>query len=209
MGVHQPAVGGSQNTYRVDVPGVHLAVLDLALKAGLPLAKGRAVSWLSGRGHLNPAVTDAPRAALTALASIHRFLGGDAGALAGKKPGNPPTPDLVHTETGCIIEVDEVQHFTTARLLTLDHYPDGVALGFDPDEYRRLIQRWRVKADAAFAHRTSADFPERGGRQSQRAYNDALRNLLAPVYTGLPAIRIPVPDSSPSAAFGRLKHALR
>lgn len=109
--------------------GVHLAVLGLALEAGLPLAKGRAVDWLSGRGHLNPAVADSPTAVLTALASMHAALGGDAKVLAGKKPGNPPTPDLVHTETGCIIEVDEVQHFTTARSATLDRYPDGTDLG--------------------------------------------------------------------------------
>jgi hypothetical protein len=191
------------------VPGVHTAVLAAAVNEGIPLLAGRRVTWLSGRGHLNKHVAEAPADVLTALATMHSKLGGDAAVLAAKRAGNPPTPDLVHTELGCFIEIDEVQHFTTARLRTLDLYPVRVPLGFDIDEYRRLIGRWREKGDRAFAHRVSADFPKPGGRQAQRAYNDALRDLLAPTYTGMALLRIPAPDSSPSAALARLKHALR
>ena len=183
-------------------------MLELAVEEGLPLALGKAVPWLSGRGHLNTAVVGTRSEILAALASAHAGLGGEADVLAEKRPANPPTPDLVHTGSGCIIEIDEVQHFTTARLLTFDHYPD-VRLGFDPEEYRRLIERWRAQGDAAYAHRVSSDFPRRGGRQAQRAYNDALRDLLAPTFTGLPTIRIPAPDRCPSAALARLKDALR
>lgn len=171
--------------------------------------KGYAVAWLSGRGHLNPVVAEADTLVIDALASMHAALGGDAQALATKRRGNPPTPDLVHTDTGAIIEIDEVQHFTSARLLTLERYPEHVPLGFDPDEYRRLIQTWRHKGDAAFAHRVSHDFPRPGGRQAQRAYNDALRDLLAPTFTGLPVLRIPAPDRSPAAALERLRQVLQ
>lgn len=177
---------------------------------GIPLASGRAVPWLSGRGHLNPIVQErAPKHVIGALAELHSALGGDVNALANKRPGNPPIPDLVHLVHGCVIEVDEVQHFTTARLASLDHYPPDVPIGFDLDEYRRLIVRWRAKGDAAFAHKVSADFPQRGGRQAQRAYNDALRDLLAPTFTQQPLLRIPVPDSSPTSAYSRLRDALR
>jgi hypothetical protein len=74
-----------------------------------------------------------------------------------------------------------IQHFTTARMTTFDFYPAAVPLGFDIDEYRQLVRRWHSKGDAAFKHRVSVDFPQRGGRQAQRAYNDALRDLLGPL----------------------------
>jgi len=50
---------------------------------------------------------------------MHSMLGGEAAVLAAKASANPPTPDLIHTELGCLIEIEEVQHFTTARLGTL------------------------------------------------------------------------------------------
>lgn len=117
----------------------------------------------------------------------------------------PPTPDLVHVPTGCLIEVDEVQHFTTAREAALDLYPSGVPLGFDVREYLALVGQWRAKADAAYAHRTSSDFPQAGGRQAQRAYNDSLRDLLAPTFTGHPVVRIPVPGRSMDGAVQLLQ----
>lgn len=187
--------------------GLHVVLLEQARVEGLPVQKGHALPWLSGRGHLNPMAAEAGSLVLEALASMHSALGGDAEALAAKRPGSPPTPDLVHTETGAIIEVDEVQHFTSARLVTLDHYPE-VPLGFDLEEYRQLIDKWRSKGDNAFAHRISRDFPRPGGRQAQRAYNDALRDLLAPNFTGLPVLRIPAPDRSPTAALVRLRRVL-
>ena len=191
------------------MPGVHLPVLRLARAEGLPIRKGSAVSWLSGRGHFNPALAAVDRSVLHALASIHDALGGDSAALATKRAGNPPIPDLVHTQLGSIIEVDEIQHFTTARLKSFDYYPAAVPLGFEIDEYRRLAGLCTSKGDAAFAHRVSLDFPGRGGRQAQRAYNDALRDLLAPTFTGHPVVRIAAPDSSPLAALNALRAALR
>jgi hypothetical protein len=107
----------------LSMSGLHLVLLDRARAEGLPVEKGRGVPWLSARGHLHPVAAEACSLVLDALAAIHSSLGGDAQALAAKPPRNPPTPDLVHTDTGAIIEVDEVQHFTSARLLTLDQYP--------------------------------------------------------------------------------------
>ena len=174
--------------------GLHVRLRDLASAAGIPLEFGRPVPWLSGQGHTNPIVTAGAAPDLVmALAAIHGALGGTHAVLAAKRAGNPPTPDLVHTPTGCLIEVDEVQHFTSARLQTLASYPP-VRLGFDVAEYRSLITRFRPKGDKAFAHRVAPDFPQPGGRQAQRAYNDALRDLLAPTFTDHPLIRIPVPD---------------
>jgi len=174
--------------------GLHTHLRDLANAAGIPLEIGRPVPWLSGNGHMNPIVTTTAAPELVnALSAIHETLGGVHAALAAKRPGNPPTPDLVHTPTGCLIEVDEVQHFTSARLRSLELYP-SVRLGFETAEYRSLIARFQAKGDKAFAHKVTADFPQPGGRQAQRAYNDALRDLLAPTFTGHPVIRIPAPD---------------
>ncbi len=185
--------------------GLHLSVLDAALEEGIPLALGQPVPWLSGRGHLNSYVRDAPPDVLAALATMHSELGGNVSVLATKRPGTPPTPDLVHTEQHLLIEIDEVQHFTTARRRTLDNYPEGLRLGFNADECRLLIDQWSPKGDKAFAHKTSADFPRPGGRQAQRAYNDALRDLLAPHFTGKPLVRIAAPERSISIAMKRLK----
>lgn len=166
---------------------------------------GTRAPWLTGRGHVNPVVQNAaPPEVIDALAEVHATLGGDASALASKRPGNPPTPDLIHTPTETVIEIDEVQHFTSARLRTLDLYPADVPLGFNLDEYKQLVENWRSKGDRAYAHKVAADFPQTGGRQAQRAYNDALRDLLAPTFTGHPVIRIAVPDRGIGTAVARL-----
>lgn len=171
---------------------------------------GSALPWLSGRGHLNDVVQQrAPAEVVAVLAEIHRDFGGDAAVLATKRAGNPPTPDLIHSELRCVVEVDEVQHFTSARARTFDFYPSDASLGFDVDEYRALAERWRSEGDRAYAHKVAPDFPQPGGRQAQRAYNDALRDLLAPTFTGYPVIRLPVPDRSLDGVLERLEVALR
>lgn len=191
------------------MPGLHLALLDAAQKAGIRLVLGSRLPWLTGRGHHDQQVKDLASAPLVAaLLEMHQRLGGDSEILAARVGRRSPTPDLIHEGIGCIIEVDEVQHFTSARALTLDLYPDDVRLGFDVDEYRALIDQWKAKGNAAFKHKTSKDFPGPGGRQAQRAYNDALRDLLAPTFTGHPVIRIPVPARSLDGSVDRLRAAL-
>lgn len=189
--------------------GLHHEVRSLACSAGIVLSLGRPVPWLTGRGHLDQAVHAATDASvISVLASVHRSLGGDAQLLGSKRAGMSPVPDLVHEETGCIVEVDEVQHFTTARRRSFELYPPNVALGFDLQEYRALVVRWQPTGDRAFAHKTASDFPVPGGRQSQRAYNDALRDLLAPSFTRYPVIRIPVPDRNLAGVVDRLRASL-
>lgn len=189
--------------------GLHVPVLELVRAQGVDVVLGRSLEWLTGRGHLADAVQAAPTQVREALARVHQLLGGSADLLGAKRLGNPPTPDLVHVPTGTLIEVDEVQHFTTARLASLQQYPDGAPLGFDLEAYRELCDVWRVKADRAFKHRVSADFPQSGGRQAQRAYNDALRDLLAPMFTGRPVIRIGIPDRDVERGAAELVKALR
>lgn len=189
--------------------GLHVPVLDAAARAGIPLSLGTPTPWLTGRGHLMEDVQRrAPSQVLSALSSIHRELGGDASVLESKRLGNPPIPDLVHDDLGCIIEVDEVQHFTTSRAKSLSLYPTDVPLGFDLRDYAAMTQRWAAKGDRAFAHKTAIDFQRHGGRQAQRAYNDALRDLLAPTFTGYPVIRLAVPDRDLVGVVDKLEAAL-
>jgi len=191
------------------MPGLELAVADLASVEGIELVPGRAVRWLSGRGHLNDEVQSAaPASMIAALAKIHEDLGGEAALLAAKRAGKSPTPDLIHVPTGSIVEVDEVQHFTSARERSPGLYPTDAELAFKTSDYLELITTWRSKADRAFAHKTSSDFPSPGGRQAQRAYNDSLRDLLAPTFTGHPVVRLAVPDRSLTGVAERLAQAL-
>ena len=69
--------------------------------------------------------------------------------------------------------------------------------------------KWRHRGEKAFAHKVAVEFlPKRGSRQAQRAYNDALRDLLAPTFTGHPLIRIPVPGRSLVGVVERIEAAI-
>ncbi len=119
----------------------------------------------------------------------------------------PLTGDFLHEPTGALIEVDEHQHFTSDRLLTFDHYPAGTPLGFDLDEYRALCRQWAPKADRYRATKAAVGFGP-GGRQRQRAYHDALRDLAAPDMGSPPIIRVPAPARDGHAAYQRNRDRL-
>jgi hypothetical protein len=169
-------------------------VFTFAREADIELERGTAVPWLTNRGHLNPVLTSVvPETTLGILASIHQRLGGDEAALAGKRAGSSPRPDFVLGSTSLIVEVDEIQHFTSDRLVTLELYPRNAQLAFDVAQYRELIGRWRGIADKYRAAKPSVDFPHVGGRRAQRAYFDAVRDLVAPSF-GWTVLRVPAPE---------------
>jgi len=98
-----------------------------------------------------------------------------------------------------IVEVDEVQHFTSYKATALNHYPEDASLGFDLQEYLQLCERY---ADEAYRKGPSGyrkpkpEFPFDGGRAAQRAFFDAFKDLL-PARHGLrPTLRIPVLTSA-------------
>ena len=169
---------------------------------GLALRAGRPIRGLTSRGHLD---TDARQMVapeiLDAVRQVFTALGGDEEALAAKAP-RPIRPDLVDDDNR-LVEVDEVQHFTSARGATFEHYPPSAALGFSPSEYAAAVRAWSGRADRAFAHKRSADFDFIGGRAAQRAYLDALRDLFAPALTGHALVRVAVPDRGIAAAARR------
>jgi hypothetical protein len=182
-------------------------VFALARQAGVEVESGKAFPWLSNRGHLNPVLADVvPGSTLGVLRSIYDQLGGDEGALATKRAGSDPKPDLLLPSAGLIVEVDEIQHFTNDRLRTLEHYPADVQLAFDLDEYRSLIDQWSARADKYRAAKPTVDFPHPGGRRAQRAYFDAARDLLAPY--GWTVLRVPAPECDATLAAAGLRDRL-
>jgi hypothetical protein len=184
--------------------GLETAVLTEARARGINLRVGSSLRWLTVRGHLDPIVQrEAPTEIVEALDELHSSLGGNRRALARKQTGLI-RPDLVVATTGQLIEVDEVEHFTNARLATLNGYSSKIPFGFSIDDYKELIDTWKAKANAVFTQRWSPDFDFVGGRRAQRAYYDALKDWLAPTFTGHPVLRLAVPDGDARSAASRL-----
>jgi hypothetical protein len=180
----------------------------LAAERGLDLQPGRALAWLTNRGHCSPLLEDGlPAERGSALKRIFEALGGDAAALEAKS-GTPLRPDFLLGEAEQLVELDESQHFTTARLRTLGHYPATTEVGFDLLEYRSLCQRLRASSDRDFAHRKATEFPGAHGRQRQRAYFDAFRDLAAPAFGHGRVIRVHAPERDPELAIERLLQRL-
>lgn len=179
------------------------AFAGAAAADGIVLARAR-VSWLNQRGHFG--LPDRAEAARDVLAGIFDVLDGDIPDQRNKSLTSLPG-DFVHEPTGTFIEVDESQHFTTYRLRSLDLYPPETPLGFDIDEYRALCAKWSPKSDKYRATKAAVGFGE-GGRQRQRAYHDALRDLVVPAMGYPPVIRVAAPERDGAAAYLRVRERM-
>jgi hypothetical protein len=174
-----------------------------AAEDGIALGK-QSFPWLCQRGHLALGGDASP--ARDALAEIYRALGGALADLDAA-PATRLSGDFVHEPTRTLIEIDEHQHFTSAQLTTLRLYPAELKLGFDRDEDITLCRRWKGQADKAFAHRAARGFGA-GGRQRQRAYYDALRDMATPAMGHPPLIRIEAPLNNGRAAYEKHRERL-
>lgn len=93
-------------------------------------------------------------------------------------------------ECNFIFEFDEFQHFSSARLSTLDLYPKRIKLNFSISDWKKYCVVNRQKADRYRYTKTTTDFDFEGGRTAQRAYLDCFRDFL-PSENGLnPSLRI-------------------
>lgn len=89
-----------------------------------------------------------------------------------------------------ILEVDERQHFNQYRAQTLAHYARDIQLAFPADVW---IARSRAKSrleEGGFATPRPPLFPGDGGRHRQRAFRDALCDILPLEHGFLPTLRI-------------------
>ncbi len=169
-----------------------------AARDGIELVQ-QSVDWLNQRGHLGIPDGETQRRTIAALEGIYLALGGDLATLATART-TPLRGDFVHPATGTLIEVDESQHFTSFRLQTLEMYPPDAALGFDIERYKQLCRVWQKRSDAYYRTKAARGFGP-GGRQRQRAYYDALRDLATPAMGRPPLVRIAAADRDPEVAY--------
>lgn len=89
-----------------------------------------------------------------------------------------------------IVEVDESQHFNMYRGITLCHYTEDVPLAFDRAIWIEKSQAEPRQKSGGWAKPRPPLFPGDGGRHKQRAFRDALADILPPANGFLPTLRI-------------------
>ena len=173
--------------------------------------------WASEAGHLGLAyladqtgqfeIMQRAEIAVPALNQMFTRLRGLMPVLHSCRVNKPYMPVLVHLPTATLVEVDDVLHFTTGRLTTLDLYPPDVPLGFDISEYKALCREHAPTSDKWRYGLASKMFGFHGV-QNERAYEDAIRDLASWVMGLPPLIRVPAIDGDGVAAYARVKDAL-
>lgn len=88
-----------------------------------------------------------------------------------------------------IVEVDESQHFNPFRALTLALYPE-TPVAFPRRVWLRESRSRRAKGGGGWAARKPPLFPMEGGRHRQRAFRDAIADLLPLQFGWAPTLRI-------------------
>jgi hypothetical protein len=195
---------------------VRSAFAQAAADDGIVLGN-QAFDWLCEQGHVglervakarrDPALVGPVTAALERLAAIYARLGGDISVLHASRENLLLPVELVHEPTGTVIEVDDAPHFTSFRLAALDLYRADVTVGFDLGEHRDLCREWCAKTDGLDRGLAAKGFGF-GGRQRERAYHDALRDLATPAMGHPPVLRIAAVDGDGAAAYRRHRAGL-
>jgi hypothetical protein len=195
---------------------VHAAFAQAAARDGIALTSG-SFDWLCEQGHVglervakarrDPAIVKPVIAALEQLAAIYARLKGDVAVLHAARENLLLPVDLVHELTGTLIAVDDSAHFTSFRLAALELYRDDAPLGFDRGEHMALCREWRACSDGVDRALAAKGFGF-GGRQRERAYHDALRDLATPAMGHPPLVRIAAVDGDGAGAYRRHREAL-
>lgn len=89
-----------------------------------------------------------------------------------------------------ILEVDEKQHFNLFRAETLRCYPKASEVAFDVHEWLQLSVAKKKLEKSGWAKPMPPLFPGLNGRHKQRAFRDALCDLLPPIHGFAPTLRI-------------------
>jgi hypothetical protein len=198
-------------------PGdVQSAFARAAAQDGMAL-ESASFDWLCEQGHVglervakarrDPAIVEPVIAALERLGAIYARLNGDVSVLHAARENLLLPVELLHAPTGTVIEVDEAAHFTSFRLAALEFYPADAAVGFDVAEHKALCREWCARTDGLDRGLAAKGFGF-GGRQRERAYHDALRDLATPAMGHPPVVRIAALDGDGAAAYRRHRAAL-
>jgi hypothetical protein len=97
---------------------------------------------------------------------------------------------LQRANSSRIVEVDESQHFNCYRGITLRLYPAELQLAFDRKIWIDHSQGEPQQKSGGWAAPKPPLFPNAGGRHLQRAFRDALADILPPDHGFLPTLRI-------------------
>lgn len=89
-----------------------------------------------------------------------------------------------------ILEFDEKQHFNRYRARTLGFYADQVLLAFPVEVWVSHSEQKTGLEGGGFGKPKPPLFPGDGGRHRQRAFRDALCDILPPGHGFLPTLRI-------------------
>jgi hypothetical protein len=198
-------------------PGdVQSAFARAAAQDGIAL-ESASFDWLCEQGHVglervakarrDPAIVEPVIAALEQLTAIYARLKGDVSVLRAARENLLLPIDLLHEPTGTVIEVDEAPHFTSFRLTALELYRPEAVVGFDLDAHKALCREWCARTDGLDRGLAAKGFGF-GGRQRERAYHDALRDLATPAMGHPPVVRIAAVDGDGAAAYRRDRAAL-
>jgi hypothetical protein len=172
--------------------------------------------WLSEQGHVglervakarrDPSIVAPVKAALSVLAAIFARLGGDVTVLHAARENLLLPVQLVHEPSGTLVQLDELPHFTSFRLIALELYPADASLGFDIHEHKRLCREHAAEADGIGRGLAAKAFGF-GGVPRERAYNDALLDLATPAMGHPPLVRVAVLDGDGAEAYARFRSA--
>lgn len=89
-----------------------------------------------------------------------------------------------------ILEVDEKQHFNHFRVQTLIHYAGDIPVAFPTAHWVAAGEAKNKLEGGGFGNPRPPLFPAAGGRHQQRAFRDALADILPPQYGWQPTLRI-------------------
>ena len=89
-----------------------------------------------------------------------------------------PPCDYFIADPPFIVEFDENQHFSRARLVTLANYPANARIGFPISRWQNLCREIDAKDDEPF------------DRDERRAWYDTLRDLVPRVHGFNPTVRL-------------------
>jgi len=121
---------------------------------------------------------------------IFKSLNGDLNANQTKRSVSLDCDAYFGGQFNFIFEFDELQHFSSARLKTIENYPTDLKLNFDLLAWKKFCQTHKDKADNYRRTKTTTDFNFAGGRTAQRAYLDCFRDLQAEIQGLNPTLRI-------------------
>lgn len=88
-----------------------------------------------------------------------------------------------------ILEFDEKQHFNTHRARTISLYRPDIRVAYDTAKWSRECARKTKLEGGGFAAPRPPLFPGQGGRHRQRAFRDALTDIVPLEYGWLPTLR--------------------